>query len=200
MDPFTTSQVSFIKKYFENEYSFDINDFINSANDVYNQQIYTDGACFKNGKRGAKTGCGVYFQNTGKEVSYSLEEAIQATSYKGELNSTNNVGELMAILCALCLATPGKKLVIYSDSEYSINCITDWYKKWEKNNWIASAGSPVKNKELIQRILSEKEKFQVEFKHIKSHTAEPQDKNSDEYIKWYGNFKADELACRGLAK
>ena len=29
-----------------------------------------------------------------------------------------------------------KTVIIHSDSQYSIKCLTKWYKKWELNNWI----------------------------------------------------------------
>ena len=161
--------------------------------------IFTDGACSRNGKKEAKTGCGIYFQNSECEYSLSLEAAKIRTSYESDLKSTNNTGELMAILCALCISLTkemnDKRIVIYSDSSYAINCSTIWYKKWESNNWIASNKHPVKNKELIQRIIIEKDKFSdIVFKYTKAHSTAPEDKSSKEYLIWYGNNKADELA------
>lgn len=43
-----------------------------------------------------------------------------------------------------------KKLDIHTDSQFMINCITDWMKKWKKNNWVTSNGGAVKNKEQLQ--------------------------------------------------
>lgn len=40
-------------------------------------------------------------------------------------------------------------LNIHTDSEFLINSITKWVKKWKKNNWLTANGEPVKNKEQL---------------------------------------------------
>lgn len=116
--------------------------------------IYTDGS-YRNGK------CG---------YGIVVTDGINIKSeYFGYIpNGTNNVGELTAILKAIEL-TEGR-LVIYSDSLYSINSLTIWYKKWEKNNWKTSNKKDVKNKELICSILKLKQGRYIEFKHVKAHS------------------------------
>ena len=37
----------------------------------------------------------------------------------------------------------------------------------------------------------------IEFKHVRAHRSEPQDKDSIEHKIWYFNMKADELARKG---
>jgi ribonuclease HI len=68
-------------------------------------------------------------------------------------------------------------------------------KSWQKNGWKNSKGQEVKNKELIQDILNLKENINSDikicFKHVMSHTKEPSDKNSLEWLLWYGNNKVD---------
>ena len=44
------------------------------------------------------------------------------------------------------------KLRIYSDSKYSISCVTDWYQAWQANNWRTRTEGPVKNKDLVQAV------------------------------------------------
>ena len=92
--------------------------------------VYTDGACTNNGKPTARAGFGVYF---GKDDPRNVSEA-----YKGP--QTNNVAELLAIIKALSILRQeiedGEKIVIYSDSTYSIRCCTDYGEKMEKKNWI----------------------------------------------------------------
>lgn len=46
--------------------------------------------------------------------------------------ATNNVAELTAIREAL-IANPDIPLVIESDSQYAINCITEWGPAWRKD-------------------------------------------------------------------
>lgn len=45
-----------------------------------------------------------------------------------------------------------KKIRIYTDSKFLINCMTQWISKWKNNNWITSAKEPVKNKDSLQEL------------------------------------------------
>jgi ribonuclease HI len=84
---------------------------------------------------------------------------------------------------------------IITDSKYSIDCVTSWYKNWEKNDWKTSTAGEVKNKDLVQAIREKIEErddsgTKTLFQWVKGH-------NND-----VGNTAADELAVRGarLAK
>ena len=161
-----------------------------------NHVVFTDGSTFNNGKKNMQQygGIGIYFgrndnRNTGKILKGSL--------------ITNNIAELTAILIAIkiIINTGGFKdtdyITIYTDSEYSINCITKWSKGWEKNGWIRKAkgkNQEVKNKELIKMIYEFYNKYNIKFIHVRSHQHEPYNKNSNQYKLWFGNNMADKLA------
>jgi len=121
--------------------------------------IYCDGACKGNpGKAGS--GLAVYH---GQE---------KPTLYYGEYtpNGTNNTAELHALYQALLMAKESKKAVIYSDSKYSIDCISVWAYGWKKKGW-KKKGGEIKNLELIKsaHILYETLKNKVSIKHVKGH-------------------------------
>ncbi len=148
-------------------------------------RVFTDGGALKNGKKGAKAGYAIYFDNF--EYSSLLEQGMP---------QTNNYAELYAIMYALKKLIDGEKasekIVLYSDSEYSIKCINTWSKAWKKNNWLNAKGQPVKNKELIQQILELVEDFDnLSFKHVFSHLPEPPNKNTLEWTLWNGNNICD---------
>ena len=146
--------------------------------------VFTDGSCINNGKKNAYGGYGIFFsKNNVKNVSQRM---------KGKV--TNNKAELTAILESLKLMTPESKYYIVTDSDYSINCVTKWYRGWEKNGWKNKKGDPIKNPELIQPIIELLKALNVKFIHVNSHLPKPDDKSSMEYKLWYGNDKADELA------
>lgn len=89
-----------------------------------------------------------------------------------------------------------KNIIVCTDSMYSVNCITKWASKWEKNNWKTANGSDVKNEELIKNILKLYKYFgdnniKISFKHVFSHLKEPSTKNSLDYLLWYGNNEVD---------
>lgn len=107
-------------------------------------KIYTDGSSLGNGKVGAVGGVGVYFgPGDGRNLSESLSGSRQ----------TNQRAELTAIQRALELAPRDRKIVIYSDSNYAINCVTVWFQKWRTNSWQNSAGKAVENKDLVVKII-----------------------------------------------
>ena len=83
--------------------------------------IFTDGACVNNGKRNAKGGVGIYYQDSVKpNVSICL---------KGS-KPTNNKAELTAIKMAIESCEDDDEIIIYTDSEYAINCTTKWAPGW----------------------------------------------------------------------
>jgi ribonuclease HI len=140
--------------------------------------IYTDGACKNNGKKNAIAGIGVYSENI-----YNISEKIEG-------RQTNQRAELYAILKALELTKIDDYSIvyIYTDSLYSINCITKWIYGWINNGWLDKKKKPVKNKDIIQPIYNIYKKYSnIRFIHIEAHTNKTD-------IHSLGNAKADELA------
>ena len=103
-------------------------------------EIYTDGACTKNGCAENVGGFAV--------VVYKDGELVETYS-KREYNTTNNICEMKAILYAI-IKYGKTNPIIYSDSAYAINSFTVWRHNWKANGWRKADGSPVKNLELIQ--------------------------------------------------
>lgn len=146
--------------------------------------VYTDGACKHNGSDKAKAGIGVYFNKNNMIKIPSVSERL--TSVK----QTNNVAELTAILRALELCDSHnitQKILIYTDSDYSMKCIEIWYPQWKKEDKMKER----KNIDILQKIDILYEKLDVEFKHIRSHTG-----LTDIHSK--GNEMADKLAVQSL--
>jgi len=162
-------------------------------------KVYTDGSAINNGQKNAYGGIGIFFSdNNIDNVSSPLKTN----------KITNNVAELLA--CKLAIDKIVKKpnynnqsILICTDSEYLINCVEKWSSSWETNNWMRYTKGkmrPVKNVELIKNIKTYYNKYQITFKHIKSHKTEPKNKDSIEYIDWYGNMMADKFAIMGSKK
>ncbi|KAI0479047.1 ribonuclease H-like protein [Xylariaceae sp. FL0804] len=148
-------------------------------------EVYTDGASRGNGRAGAVAGYGVFFgEGDERNVSERLRD--------GE--PTNNRAELTAILRTLEIVPIDQKLRICCDSQYSLSCITDWYKKWMANNWKKSSdGQKVQNQDLIKairEIIDEREGAGMEtlFQKVAGHAEIP------------GNVAADKLAVAGALK
>ena len=123
--------------------------------------VYTDGGCSGNPGPGG-WGC----------VILDGTEEIQLSG--GEKNTTNNRMELTAAISALdaVLKNPlwhGKKVQVYSDSQYVKNGITSWILNWKKNGWKTAAKKPVLNKELWVALDSLYGQLDVEWKWVKGH-------------------------------
>lgn len=149
--------------------------------------IFTDGACIRNGKPDAVAGYGVHFPH--KEY----EDVAKPFMYRP---ITNQRAELYAIYHALSTAVHDnlvKTTCIYTDSDYSINCLTKWCAKWKRDNWTRPKGDPLMNLDIIRPLyeLYEKNKSNVRFIHVFSHTG-----GTDDYSK--GNDVADKLALQGM--
>lgn len=162
-------------------------------------RVFTDGSSSKNGKQDCFSGCGVYITNTEEKISMNSEEACAFCDIELEGHS-NNIGELLGILVALVsIKDKTKDIIINTDSMYCLNSLSIWWPSWSQRGWITAGGTPVKNKNLIQRILLEKGRFKnVFFKHTRGHTTEPKDKDSEEWKNWYGNDQADKLATKSV--
>ena len=105
---------------------------------------------------------------------------------------TNQRAELTAIMRALQTVDSTENVVIYSDSSYSIKCVTDWFHGWRKKNWMTSNG-PVKNRDLIEAVLDlivvrEEQGGSTKFKWVKGHSNNA------------GNVAADRLAVQGCRR
>ncbi|KAF4444657.1 hypothetical protein F53441_11080 [Fusarium austroafricanum] len=144
-------------------------------------KIYTDGSSRGNGKAGACAGLGVYF---GRDDERNLAERLPGEP------QTNQRGELMAMLRALEIAPLTQGVQIWSDSQYSIKCVTQWAASWENKGWKTASGGEVKNQDIIRGVLAKmKERTEAgsvtTFQWVKGHANDP------------GNNEADRLANIG---
>ena len=136
--------------------------------------IYTDGACSGNPGPG---GWGAVI----------IDENKNQNNISGKINATtNNRMELMAPIMALKKIKPKSKVIIFTDSTYVKNGITEWIKKWEKNGWKNANKKPVKNKDLWVKLNELCQKNQITWRRVKGHS-------NDIY-----NNLADELATQAI--
>jgi len=142
-------------------------------------QIFTDGSCHPNPGPG---GWGVRLMWNGghKDVC------------GGSANQTNNTMELTAILEALKARKRDVPTIIYSDSQYCINCVTVWWPGWKRRGWLTSSGTPVQNRELIEEI-TDLITENVKFRWVKGHAGHEHNEAVDQLAlqgrKRFGHLK-----------
>jgi ribA/ribD-fused uncharacterized protein len=146
--------------------------------------IYTDGSRIPGQDGRGYGGLGIWFgENDSRNTSMSITSP----------NPTNQSAELMAIKHALRFTKDISEVLIMTDSAYSINCLTVWYKTWTGNGWKNSKHEDVVNRDLIKEILEiifhrDSMGYKTSFQHVKAH------KDS------VGNIGADKLAVAGSLK
>ncbi|MFK5951826.1 MAG: ribonuclease HI [Desulfobacterium sp.] len=140
-----------------------------STNDIH---IYTDGSAIGNPGPG---GYGIILILDGEDT-----ESSQGFEY-----TTNNRMEMLAVITALekipeTLRT--RKVVVHSDSQYTINGITKgWAKSWKKRGWKKSDGKPALNPDLWKRMLGITEQYSgLTFKWVKGHAGHPLNERVDQ--------------------
>ena len=137
-------------------------------------KIYTDGAC--SGNPGPGGWGAVILDQDDKQKNISGSEK----------NTTNNRMELLAAIMSLKKIKSNSEVVIFTDSTYVKNGITEWMKNWKKNGWKNSNKKPVKNKDLWVKLDKLCEANNVTWKWVKGHS-------TNEF-----NNLADELATNAI--
>ena len=137
-------------------------------------KIFTDGAC--SGNPGPGGWGAVIFDQDDKQKNISGSEK----------NTTNNRMELLAAIMSLKKIKSNSEVVIFTDSTYVKNGITEWMKNWKKNGWKNSSKKPVKNKDLWVKLDKLCEANSVSWKWVKGHS-------TNEF-----NNLADELATKAI--
>ena len=119
-------------------------------------KIYTDGACSGNPGKGGW-------------AAIIIDGKNQSNISGSENKTTNNRMELMAPIMALKKIKTKSEIIIYTDSRYVKDGITEWIKKWKLNNWKSSNKKPVKNKDLWIKLDNCCQKHNVSWKWVKAH-------------------------------
>ncbi len=138
--------------------------------------IYTDGGAIGN------PGPGGY----GAVLQYGRHRRKLSGGYR---LTTNNRMELMACIKALEALRESSSAVIYSDSTYVVNGLTEgWAERWRRHGWKRANGQAAENVDLWARLLELVDRHDVEFRWVKGHAGRP------------GNERADQLASEAMAR
>jgi ribonuclease HI len=136
--------------------------------------IYTDGACKGNPGPG---GWGAWL------TSGTHEREL----FGGQALTTNNRMELTAVIESLSALKQPSNVVLYTDSQYVRQGITQWIHNWKARGWKTADKKPVKNADLWRRLDDVAGQHRVEWRWVRGHNGDP------------GNERADALANQGAA-
>ena len=136
--------------------------------------IYTDGACSGNPGPG---GWAAVIIDGGQEREVS----------GGEPLTTNQRMEIRGAIEGLRAVDGRRRVDLFSDSAYVVNCFRDrWYERWRQNGWKNAQKKPVENRELWEALIAQAERHQVTWHKVAGHSGDPL------------NDRADRLACAAI--
>ena len=165
-------------------------------------EVYTDGACKRNGRSDARAGYGVWWGD-GHVLYiwfffvffdifiYFMIIKKRNTSSKLDVNEkhTNQRAELTAAITAIrqAISHNSGPLTLYTDSKYVINCATRWISRWKKNGWKDSNCNQIKNLDDIKKLHDLcNQNISIQWVYVKGHSGN------------YGNEQADKLAKKSI--
>lgn len=138
------------------------------ASDSKKVIIYTDGGCEPNPGPGGYGAILIYGQHR-KEISGGFRK------------TTNNRMELFAAIAALEALKEKCKVILFSDSKYLVESFkNDKPQKWRKSNWLRSDKKKASNIDLLDRLITQCERHQVEFVWVKGHAGQRENERCDE--------------------
>jgi len=120
--------------------------------------IYTDGACSVHSP-----------QQPGGWAWVKLNDGKMTCACGGEYHTTNNKMELTGAIKALKSTKKGMEIILYTDSKYVSDGMSQWITKWMKKGWKNSSGKTVKNLSLWKDIYALALDRTVIWKWVKAH-------------------------------
>ena len=130
--------------------------------------IYTDGACSGNPGPGGYGTVMMHGEHR-REIS------------GGEVETTNNRMEMMAVIIGLEALKQPCQVDLYSDSRYVVDAIEKgWVVRWKQNNWMRNKKEAALNVDLWERMLALLETHKVTFHWVKGHAGHPENERCDE--------------------
>lgn len=119
--------------------------------------LYTDGACSGN-------------PGPGGWAYIILHDTDTHKASGGEIATTNNRMELIALIRGLESIPKQESVTVFSDSRYIVDTIEQkWWQKWQANGWRTSARKPVANQDLWNKAIELIQNHQVKFNWVKGH-------------------------------
>ena len=156
--------------------------------------LFCDGACVNNGRRGARAAFGLVVYQNGQEIAAAAEPLAAHET------QTNQRAELRGLQAAIlygqkAVSAGATTIRMYSDSEYAINCLTRWAPGWSRAGWRKADRTPVLHSDLIVPMYEAWNALRgyAFLQHVAAHTGRTDPLS-------LGNARADELATSALAR
>lgn len=120
-------------------------------------EIYTDGACRGN-------------PGPGGWAAVLRSGAHEKTLQGSAAQTTNNRMELTAAVSALQALLRPTSVVLYTDSKYVQQGISEWLPAWRARGWKTAGKKPVKNLDLWQALHQATAGHAIEWRWVRGHS------------------------------
>lgn len=147
-------------------------------------KFYTDGSC-----RPTNPGPGSFGVIEIYNDPETDEEKLGYHYYQKFDNTTNNRMELSAINHIMqrfshnIFDSWGCTPIVYTDSAYAINTLTDWMFKWKQNDWKKADGNIPENLDIIQEYFNKwQQGYRIDLRKVKAHSTDKWNNIVDNYI------------------
>ena len=88
--------------------------------------------------------------------------------------------ELRAAIEGLAAIPSPRRVQLYTDSAYVMNCFRDrWHERWERRGWLNSGRQPVANRDLWERLIAETRRHEVIWNKVRGHSGDPLNERVD---------------------
>ncbi|MDX6607041.1 MAG: ribonuclease [Solirubrobacterales bacterium] len=151
-------------------------DIVASPSDL-TYEIWSDGACAHKTTRAGGYAAVLIARRS---------DGITAKQWElsdGDVETTNNQMELMAVITGLRDLPAPARVCIFIDSTYVMKNFKERLERWQANRWRTADGKPVKNRDLWKQLSTEVACRKVKWVQIPGHAGVPL------------NERADQLAC-----
>jgi len=97
-----------------------------------------------------------------------------------ETSTTNQRMELRAALEGLRSLEGRRKVALYSDSAYLVNCFRDkWHVRWQQNGWKNAQKKSVDNRDLWEGLIALAAAHDVTWHKVAGHSGDPLNERAD---------------------
>jgi ribonuclease HI len=123
----------------------------------YTMVFQVDGCCRNNGTNYASAASAAVLLHRNRAVNLIWKDV--QPHWCGPPSPTNQRAEIIAIILAPRAAIQIDRdldirarlnVVIESDSQYAVGCMTKWMGKWLENGWVNTKGLEVANRDLLE--------------------------------------------------
>jgi ribonuclease HI len=129
-------------------------------------ELFTDGACLGN-------------PGPGGWAALLRRDRHERELHGGELHTTNNRMELLAVICGLEALRKPCMVRVTTDSQYVMRGIQEWMPRWIAKGWRTAGGDPVKNRDLWERLNAALAQHETQWSWVKGHAGHVENERVD---------------------